>query len=132
VSDSVVFAVREHLLDELRPLLPDDWDIKEGETTPSTLAKPTMYIDFSGIAPLPAAPLGRVQVNFTLTIADHHTDLTKAEDSVDEQVFDLILGLDSHPTIIWTDAKKIRVQGNDALAWQIDINTTVNKKKKAA
>jgi hypothetical protein len=131
VSDSAVGAVRAYLVDELRPMLPDTWDIKPGESTPATLAKPTLYMDFGGIVPLSAAPMGAVQVNFTLTIADHHADVAMAEDGVDEQIFDLISALDAHPTILWTDAKKIRIPQNNALAWQIDINTTVKKKAEA-
>jgi hypothetical protein len=129
VSDSAADTVRSTVVGWLRDLLPSSWDVKAGQAMPGQLARPTLYVNYSGLEPLPAAPLGHVLVTMTLTVADHHADTKLSEDAVDEQVIDLILALDAHPKLAWTSASKLRVEGNDALGWTMTVTTTATTSK---
>ena len=120
MSDPTLKGVRPHVVDYLRSVAPATWDVKPGIVTPGALAKTTIFVEYARLTPLPAAPLGRVRAEFTVAIVDHRTDLSKAEDSIDEDVVDLITVLDKHPTILWTLAEKANV--NDYLGWKIDLS----------
>lgn len=116
-------TVRGAVVAELETLCPTDWDVKPGQVTPGTTARPTLYVNYHRIEPLSEAPIGQVRVGFELTISTHLTDLSKGEDAVDHQVLELILALDAHPTILWTLAEKILVPATENLAWQITVST---------
>jgi hypothetical protein len=122
-------TVRETVVGQLRELLPDTWDVKGGQAKPAKLSRPTLYVNYAALDVLPAAPLAHISVEFVLTVGDFHEDLKLSEDAVDEQIIDLILALDAHPTLAWSRATKLRIEGNDALGWTLGVTTTARKKK---
>ncbi|MBN9141086.1 hypothetical protein [uncultured Microbacterium sp.] len=119
--DSVRAAVRGWLL----PLLPSGWDIKPGLYTPTTLAKPTLFLEYSAIEPLPEAPLGHVRCSFELTLTTELTDPAKGEEWVDPAVVDLVLAIDAHPQLAWSRAEK-RVIKDTYLAWTLTVSVLAN------
>lgn len=118
----------EHHLDQVRPavraalveLLPAGWDVKAGIATPTTLAQPTLYLEYSRVDPLPEAPLSQVRCTFELTLTTMLTDLAKGEDWADAALVDLVLALDAHNWITWSGAEKSVVK-DTYLAWKVTL-----------
>lgn len=113
--------VRTYVHDEVKPLVPAAWDIKRGIVTPGTLSKTTVFLEYTSIAPLPAAPIGNALCTLNLTVASPLTDESKAEVAVDDNVVDLVLALDGHSRIVWTGAEK-KVIEDTYIAWTVSLN----------
>lgn len=114
-------TVRSYVVDELKPLLPERWDWKPGITTPGEISKPTVYLEYSRIEPLPEAPIGNVRCVFELTVTTPLKSMTKGEDEVDAEVVGMILVLDAHDRITWTGAEK-KVIDDTNLAWTVTVS----------
>jgi hypothetical protein len=119
--DQVRAAVREALVG----LLPAGWDIKRGIVTPTTLAQPTLYLEYTRIEPLPEAPIGHARCTFELTLTTELTDTAKGEDWADAAVVDLVLAIDAHDFISWSEATKAVILQNH-LTWNLVVSILAN------
>jgi hypothetical protein len=118
--------VRESLRAMLAPLVPTTWTIVPYTVkTIGKLDRPTLYIEHVSIDPLAEAPLGDVRATARVTLVSHLTDYVQAEDALDDDVFDLIIALDSHDRLAWTGAEKLKVA--DYLGWQITLTHLATK-----
>lgn len=120
--------VRATVRDALVALLPEGWDIKPGIATPTTIASPTLYLEYKRIEPLPEAPIGHARCTFELTLTTPLTDKPKGEDDVDDGIVDLVLALDAHEFISWSSAEKA-VLLEKYLAWTVTVTVIANTTK---
>lgn len=79
-------TVRDYIVAQLEPNLPDTWQVESGVPTIGTLAKPLLWIEYTSFEPLPEAPLSSIMVGADVCIATSLADLRKGEDDADEQV----------------------------------------------
>ncbi len=87
----------------------------------------TVVFKLLGLEPLEVAPLGHVQARCVLTIITPLSDPEQAELQVDDDVLALIVALDPHSTIAWADARKVKDDQTDRLAWDITLTTIITK-----
>jgi len=127
-SNPKLDAIRGYLHNEIKPLLPSGWDIKLGLATPSTISRPTVYLEYARIAPLKEAPIGHAMCEIELTIVSPLTDLGKAEGAIDTAVVDLILALDGHSKITWSEAVKKTI-AEASLGWTVSVSMPVEISK---
>lgn len=119
--------VRHQLRDLLKPLLPAEWEIIPEQRVPEKLEKTTVIIKLTAFERLPAAPMGSLSNEFTVTVASKHmTDQGKAEDAVDDAVLELVTAIDELVTVAWSGAKKVLVAGK-YIGWDIDLTMTTKK-----
>jgi hypothetical protein len=111
---------RAYVIDQVTPLVPDDWDIKPGIATPTTISKTTVFVEYTEIEPLPEAPIGSARCVLELTVTSPLTDLAKGENDVDADVLELVLALDRHKKIAWRRATK-RAIVEAYLGWTIAV-----------
>lgn len=121
-------SVREQVRVLLQPLITGNgWSVKPHTVRQvATLDRPTVYIEHTGIDPLAAAPVGSVDNTVVVTILDHHTDYTQAEDALDAKVMDLITKLDAHERLNWDNARKVEV-AEKYLGWAISLTVITEK-----
>jgi hypothetical protein len=120
-------SVREWLSGELTALLPESWRIIPNQRTPETLDTVTVILVHQKINPSPEA-LGCLTNKVTLTVVDPHTDSTRAEDALDEEVLALVTALGAHTRIKFTEARKVSIN-ETYLGW--DVDTEVLSQKEA-
>jgi hypothetical protein len=122
VSDE---SVREWLTAQLTPLLPGTWRIIPNQRIPETLDVVTVVLVHQKIKPLPEAQ-GCLTNAVTLTVIDPHTDATRAEDALDDEVLALVTAIESNPQINFTEARKVSVN-ETYLGWDVDIEVLTQK-----
>jgi len=128
VSAEHLDKIREAVLAEIRPLLPEEWDLKPGLASVKELSRTTVYCEYTRIEPLPEAPMGNARVGFDLTVSPLNKDVTKAEDLVDAHVVDLVLALDAHDWISWSLAEKKSI-ADTYLGWVVTISALASVSK---
>jgi hypothetical protein len=59
-SSPYLDAVRAYVISEIQPHLPEGWDVVDQlPEAGKTLTKTSVFLDYSGIEPLPEDPLGQ-------------------------------------------------------------------------
>lgn len=116
--------VRGWLDEHLKPLLPEGWRWVPEQRNLDTLDAVTVIWKQSRILPHAAAPLGAVRVEGTLTVATPHTDIARAEESLDDAVIELCSALDGLDGIAWTEATKVSLGESGPLGYDIQVWTT--------
>jgi len=119
--------VRAWLDANLKPLLPTKWKWIPYQRDVDTLSAVTVWWKQSRITPDAAAPIGALKVEGTLTIASNLTDVTKAEEQLDQAVTDLCAAIDGLKGLAWTEATKVLVNDQGSFGWDISVWTTATK-----
>lgn len=121
-------AVRSWLAGEIAPLLPEDWRIVPGISSVKTLLVPAVYFEFTQLEKVSELPTGHARAVFDLIVVDPRTDLTAAEDQVDDHLVDLVLALDGHQQINWTGARKESI-AEQFFGWRVALTvlTSISK-----
>jgi hypothetical protein len=120
-------TTRDKLAAQLEERMPAEWVIVPFARNLDRPSKTTVMLHATEVRPSTAAQ-GVVEVDFVVTVISPKTDVTNAQDDLDDQVLDLILTLrDSAPGLVFRSASPTLVQ--DVLAW--DINTTIHARKDA-
>ena len=112
---------------EIKPLLPAGWRYIPNQNTPATITVPTLVYKLLELEPLPAAPMGAYRARIVLTLISPHEDDVKAENALDNDVLALFAALDSHSTIGWETARKIRDDKSDRLGWDLTVLAVITK-----
>lgn len=107
-------SVREFVRTELAAMVPTSWTIIPAQRFPETISTTTAIIQHTRISRLVAAPLGHLEHEITISVIDPHTDITTAENELDDAITEVLTALDGHPDIRFTDATK--TMHNDAYA----------------
>lgn len=117
-----------HALDAaLKPLLPVTWRIVPYQRNLDTLDTTTVMFKQNAMRHLPAAPLGAIQVDMTVTIITDLTDPEASEDALDADVLALVVAFDDLG-ILWTEARKVG-WNEQHIAYDIDIQLEATKEE---
>lgn len=120
-------SVRTWLEGQLKPVLPASWRIIPNQRIPETIDRITVMLSFTRIERLPEAPIGSLKNYVTITVADPHQDLVKAENALDDAVNELCTALDGlSDQLLWTGASKVLVKD---LYWGWDITVEIITEK---
>lgn len=114
-------TVREYIVGQVTPNLPDDWKIDPGIPTLGTLSKPVLWVEYTAFEPLPEAPLSKIRVTADLCIVTNLTDERKGEDDADENVAALYEAALAADTFYSITARKA-VFADAYLGWRLTIN----------
>lgn len=121
---------RRWVTDQLKPLLPRRWDLAPYMRKPDELTAPTVMVTLQRIERLPEAPLGSQLVTYLVTIVDPAQDWSQADANLDDEIVDLIGGLDSTrttagtPVLRWTGADRA-VWNDSYLAFDISVTAVI-------
>lgn len=99
--------MRSTIVDQLSGALPSSWTIMDDERAINTIARPTAIVSVRSLAPSDFAPLSAITVTVALIILSAHTDASKAEDDLDDLLFQALTAFQTLPNLTWTDATKI-------------------------
>lgn len=121
-------SVRELVKGLLQPLITGNrWVVKPHTVKQlETVARTTVFIEHTGIDPLPAAPIGNVNNECVVTIVSPLLDYAKAEDALDAKVLDLVNALDADERLGWVNARKVEV-ADTYLGWAITLTLITAK-----
>ncbi|MET4053588.1 hypothetical protein ABID81_002966 [Frigoribacterium sp. PvP054] len=117
-------TTRQQLADALKPALPAAWVLVPYSRNLDVLSKVTVMLHASRIERAPAAPMGALVSQFTITVIDPQDDPTRAWGALDDEVMELIFALDELG-VQWTAAEPVLVQNN--LGWEITIDIVSRK-----
>lgn len=112
-------TVREAVKDRLTPLFPAGWKFEASIEGAVKSLTPVLYIEFTDIEQRVQGlnlPQGTVASRFRLIVTDPKTDVSKAEDDVDEHILRLVRALDPMPDMYWDTCNKTRLEAGP-LAW---------------
>jgi hypothetical protein len=116
--------VRAELDTVLKPVLPDDWKTVPNLDTPAAKQLvPVLYTEFTGITADyngQTMPQGTVFCDFDLIISVASTDNKKGEDDADAAALDLIRAVDQAEFVVWSLAKKERLESGQLL-WRLSL-----------
>lgn len=111
----------------LQPLLPEHWKFITHEGDLDALAVTTVFIRQKRIGVLPEAPLGLHKIEFTVSVATSSTDLTTAEDVLDDELNAFLHAVEASPSILWTgDADKVLVTSQN-IGYDFTLSLTSRK-----
>ncbi|NYE20514.1 hypothetical protein [Microbacterium immunditiarum] len=120
-------SVRAQVAAMLAPFVSDEWTVKPHTVKQvDTLARPTLFIEHTGIDPLEVSPFGHVQSTVVVTVLSHLTDYSKAEDALDVPVLELITDLDTDDRLEFRNARKTSVH-DTYLGWAIELTVITAK-----
>ena len=125
-------SVRAQVAAFLAPLIPTGWAVKPNTVKQiTTLNKPTLFIEHTGIEPSPEAPIGTVHNQVVVTFLSRHTDYAKAEDELDADVLEFINQLDGSEQLAWSKADKVSVPADEPryLGWAITLTVITETKE---
>lgn len=121
-------SVRAHLAELVGPLVTENrWSIKPHTVKQvQTISRPTVFIEHTGIDPLPTAPVGSAENQCVVTFVSHLTDYAQAEDALDEDVLAFVAALDASDRLEWANARKVEI-ADTYLGWAITLTLITEK-----
>ncbi|MGX1931718.1 hypothetical protein [Microbacterium resistens] len=122
-------TVRQYVLDELTPHVPETWKVFKSIPTLKTLSQPTMWLEYSGFEPLPAAPLSSILASVDVCVATNLTDIHKGEDKADEYVARLYEAAFASNKFYGLTAQKT-VFAESYIGWRITIQVVTTNPAK--
>lgn len=83
-------TVRGYVFGVLKPLVPAEWKTDDGiPSAMHSLSKPLMWLEYTGFAPLPEAPLAKIAASVDVCIVTNRADVRKGEADADEAIAEL-------------------------------------------
>lgn len=104
MSDNVI--IREVLLERLEPAIPSTWRVVSRQRTVDKVNKTTLVVRQARIEKDPAAPATTRRAFFDLVLAVPLSTGEAGEDRLDDDVVDLLAGIDEAPGVVWETATK--------------------------
>jgi len=118
-------SIRKQLQEALEPYLPG-FKVIPNSRNVDVPDRPFVQLTLMEIVKLPAAPLGRHEANFTVTVVTPLTTPNKAEDDLDAAVGDLVNAIDAIEWLDWETAKKV-LYGDRHLAYDVTVKAVTTK-----
>jgi hypothetical protein len=118
---------RTLLMQQLKPLLPDEWRLIKYEDNSDEPDRLTVKVRQRGVARLKEAPQGFYTTQFVLELITPETDPAKAEDSLDVALFVFLDILDTINPTLWQSTQKILDALVKRLAYDVTINLVTKK-----
>lgn len=117
-------TIRAAILADLAEDIPATWRVEDGLWTVTDVAQPTLWVEYSALAPAAAAPGSAVDVTVDLCIITQYKDMGKAEDEADENVLVLYGALLRSQQVTGVTASKT-VWEDQYLGWRVSATVTV-------
>jgi hypothetical protein len=124
-------AIRAYVTEHLKPLLPKGWRFESGiPTLDRTLSAPVVWIEYTGLAPLPDINpvIGVVAAQMDVCVATHLTDVRKGEAAADDALVDLYFALLAAKKFYSLSATKT-VFEQTYTGWKVTVTVAANPKK---
>jgi len=118
---------RTLFMQKLQPLFPSEWRLVKYEDNTDEPDKVLVKIRQRGVSRLKEAPQGFYTTQFVLELVTPETDVTKAEDSLDVALFDLLDILDTINPTLWVTTEKIFDALLKRLAYDVTVNLVTSK-----
>jgi hypothetical protein len=118
--------IRQYLVDQLKPLLPEKWRWYAYNTNLDNLSTPVAMLWLQTITRTPEAPMGFRSTTFLLTIVEPKQDPAQREDPLDENLIELVDAIDTIPNVRWTRAERATFQ-DTYLAFDITLEIITKK-----
>jgi hypothetical protein len=119
-------APRKALAAALQPILPKGWALIDSSRSVDRVEKVRVQLFQRSITRLPAAPIGKHYVGFIVEISVGEQGMERAEDTLDDQISDLIHAMDGLG-IGWTNCEKFASPKTKRLGYQITLNLISSK-----
>jgi hypothetical protein len=121
--------IRQWVADQLKPFVePRGWLFVRYSTSLSKLSRPVAMLKLQALRRTPEAPGSGHTVEFVLTLIDPAIDPEKREDSLDENLIELVYALDTIPNVRWTNAQRVMFDDKN-LAFDITLEVLTSKDK---
>lgn len=111
---------RGALAAELADLLPKGWKWFDYTTALDAISSPTAILTLKSIEPLAEAPKTHRLATYTLTLVDPSGNPETREDSLDDEIVDLLGAIDEVRNLVWTTAERVIV-GSAGLGYDVTI-----------
>lgn len=120
--------MREYILDIIKPLLPRKWRYISTTTTLDAVDAVTVQLILERVDKVPETPFNKtlMQVTYDLTIIDPSTNPDNREQSLDDELIELLGALDAVPNLTWSGAERQIINPSSAnayLGYSISIQT---------
>ena len=118
-------AVRKHVVDIIRPLLPKAWKFVPQQQNLDVIDRVTVVLTLQDITPAPAAPRGALLAKYTLTLIEPKTDPARAEVALDDLILELLQSLAEVPNLVWTTAARAVFGEHQAYDITLEVTTKI-------
>lgn len=112
-------TIRKEITDALRPHLPKTWKIVPAQRNTDTINAVTVILKQTTVQPHPAQQVYYL-TTMVVTLVDPHTDITAAEDALDNNLETLIKALHLNPVVRFNNATKVNYNDTN-LAYDVEI-----------
>lgn len=102
-----VSSLRGWITETMQPLLPRTWNLAPYLSDIDAPSVPTVAVKLQSVAPLAEAPKGTVQVTYTFTVIEPHTDVATADRALDDDLLQFIAAINNNPSLMWTEANAV-------------------------
>lgn len=121
------FNVSQHVVDELKPLLPATWKWVPYQTNLDAIAQTTVMLILDEVTRFPQAPQGSRLVSYVVEVIEPKIDPVSRDFSLFESLIDLLNGIDSIADLTWTSAKRGAVNNGANLGYDIEMTIRIDK-----
>lgn len=113
-------TIRSDLAAALQPSLPKAWRIVPHNTDLDVVDRTVVMLHQKSIERAPEAPAGALRVIFSVLVIQPKVEPGTADDSLDEDVADLLLALDKTRAVTWQRADRATWADTNP-AWDITV-----------
>jgi len=118
---------RTLFMQNLQPRFPSEWRLVKYEDNSDEPDRVLVKVRQRGVSRLKEAPQGFYTTQFVLELVTPETDVTKAEDSLDVALFELLDILDTINPTLWQSTEKVFDALLKRLAYDVTVNLVTNK-----
>lgn len=122
-------TAREALVAQLKEHLPRRWKVIDTQRALDERSQTTVQVRQTTITHLPQAPAGWLYTRFILTITTVHQDIVKAELQLDDDVLGLVHALDQIAGLVFEQAEKVMVEGQNRIGYDLTVHVPSHKKQ---
>ncbi len=121
-------SIRQQLTADLKKALPKGYRLINHQDTVDALSGTLVVLKQQSVTKEPSAPQGTYRFSYVATVVTPNDDLSKAEDSLDDNLADVLFALDGLSYVLWTEAQKVNFN-ESYLAYDINLSvlTTITK-----
>lgn len=99
--------LREFITDALKPLLPPSWTLIPYPRNIDVITKPVAMLKLQTVKRTEAAPQGARTLSYILTVIEPKSDPKAGQDSLDDELIDLLNAIDQLNNVVWKTAERV-------------------------
>lgn len=120
--------MRNYIVDTIKPLLPRKWRYVATTGTLDKLDAVTVQLILQSVSKVPEAPFAKhlQQITYELNVFDPSTNPDSREQSLDDELIELLAAIEAVENLTWTTADRIldaSGQAQQYLGYSINIQT---------